>query len=777
MKSTILAVTLAAAGLGMFAEPATASGSGPSQPPTSEHAWAMRQILSDIQEMAGKPAAIPDAQVGSMIPWTPADPLTAFAAAQLGRSAVGGNSALADQYPALIHAGTEQLFAGSAVVSAALKANMRDPKAHEAAAILLGAFGLQEAAAAFTDHRWVMNRMTAHLAVAAALRGTAPMSVDGQLARAILDALVGRQKTALDALAVLGDPQADSPKAAWQRALMIRVTQDWRLLKTPATATRREKLEYFRARRAMLDGRSGLELELLREPPASDFARIAHLNSPGVEDGNEFVADSLMRELSELSKLYQREFKRPMPPSLPDAINDRAGLLMTSKSPRVLPWGAWAEFSQRHIAMAVADTDMHYRGMLGLPDRADELNEAIDDVLKTLRMFSVASISRHVDSESKQHDTTYLREATDVLVTMPEMITAAQWRTFEVVARDALTPSSVPSGRKWFIEPSGLVPYETSDRFKNTAISLAALRPLVEAQPHNSWILWRVDSWKGAPADLRAHVDGLISQRAPFELWALDRAIDRSTSRAEWEPLLRRGCALSPERCLALAGRLVPLDEHSAAVEYQRAFDHPGLDRVTAANSSEWLVFFYERNNEPQRARALAASASNVGSHRGMRTLARLLERRGEAEAAGELFEAIAERYPTATATLAGFLYRRVVVHRDTRFTTRWDAVRQRTFPNGLVPEPASTEKPAAGVYVDRDRPSSERVRLQVGDIIVGVDGWRVDNLEQFEMVLAFNDQLNTHKLTAWRGVLLSVGVPTAHGLGLETYPVKGWAQ
>ena len=126
---------------------------------------------------------------------------------------------------------------------------------------------------------------------------------------------------------------------------------------------------------------------------------------------------------------------------------------------------------------------------------------------------------------------------------------------------------------------------------------------------------------------------------------------------------------------------------------------------------------------------------------------------------------------------LAGFLYRRAVGHGDARFTRRWEEVSRKTFPNGLVPETQSAARPIAGVAVERDRPSSERVRLQVGDIVVGVDGWRVDNLEQFEMVLAFNDQLNTHKVTAWRGVLFSVGVPATHGLTLQTYPNNPWAQ
>ena len=256
-----------------------------------------------------------------------------------------------------MHATAAQLFAASDEVSKALKRNMRNPRAHEAAAIVLGAFGLQEAADDFSDHRWVMNRMTAHLAVAAALRGRgAPMSVDGQLAAAVLATLANRQAAALETIARMGDAQAGSPKGAWQRALALRISQDWRVLTSPATATRLEKLEYFRARRAILpDRRAGQELQELKETATADFSRILQSSTTSVEDGNQFVANSIVRELSEFARVYQRAFQRPMPAPLPGAINDRAGRLMVSGEPKVLSWGAWAEFSQRHLAMAIAD--------------------------------------------------------------------------------------------------------------------------------------------------------------------------------------------------------------------------------------------------------------------------------------------------------------------------------------------------------------------------------------------------------------------------------------
>ena len=771
MKAIILAVILTAASLAQ--SPALRT------PYTTERDWAIRQITTDIQEMAGKTGPVAW-NVAALTPWNPNDRLVAFAASQLGGITPISEETSRDRYAAFVQASAAHLFAESEAVSKALKHNMRDPHAHEAAALILGAFGLQEAADDLSDYRWVMNRMTAHLAIAAALRGPSGVpSVDGRLAGATLATFANRQSAALDMIARLGDITVDTPLAAWQRALIMRVTQDWQMLKTPATATRLEKLEYFRARRVTLsERRAGLELEDLKEPDAPDFARIVQSTITSVEDGYQFIAGGVVRELQELALAYHREFNRAMPNPPPDVVNERAGRLMASGEPRILPWGAWAEFAQRHIAMTIADTDRFYRRTLGLPDKADLLNKGIDSVLRPLRMFSIGSTGRRVGRDGNERDVTYFRDALDVLAAAPELITVNYWTFFETAAGRQRMSDRVPSRRSWFIEPSGEVPFDAGYRLTDPdAIPLNVHQGLIDAAPYDTQVLWTAVARQPRDAGLFDRGNTSIRARVGYDLWAIDREADRGTRREDWEPHLRRGCELAPDRCIDLAKRLAPIDEQAAAVEYERALNHPALDRVIAANNSEWLVFYYERNNEPQRARALAETAADAYSHTALRTLARLLERRGEVEEANKIFEAIVKRYPAAIETLAGFLYRRAVVHRDARFTKRWEEVRATTFPNGLLPENTSLIQPSAGVYVSRDSVASRRAQLHTGDIIVGVDGWRVDNKDQFEAVLAFGDQLNTHKISAWRGTLLTASLPTEHGMTLESYPPKGHQQ
>jgi hypothetical protein len=393
-------------------------------------------------------------------------------------------------------------------------------------------------------------------------------------------------------------------------------------------------------------------------------------------------------------------------------------------------------------------------------------------------MFSVASTSRRVGTAATEADVTYLREALEVLASSPELIPISYWTFFETAAAHEQLTGRVPPSRSWFVAPSAEVPYDAGYRLRDrvTVIPVRAHEALVEAAPSDVWVLATARTRRPSSPTLVARANTLVRERAGYDLWAIDIAANATETREEWEKYLRRGCELSPNRCLNLARRLSETDEQAAAAEFERALANPALDRVLAANNSEWLVFYYERNNEPGRARALAESAAKAHSHTGIRTLARLLERRGEVEAAAQLFETVAKRYPTsATSTLLGFLYRRAIVQRDARFARRWEEVKSGTFPNGLVPEATSADRPAAGVHVTADSPASRRVRLQAGDIIIGVDGWRVDNLDQFNAVWAFGDQLKTHRITAWRGALFTVSVPASHGMELDTHPLRGW--
>ena len=122
---------------------------------------------------------------------------------------------------------------------------MKNPRAHEAAALALAAFAIAEAAEGLSDTRWALNRATAHLAMAQALQRRAS-GVDSGLAAAALLALTDRQRTAIAALDAITGRHSRSRRVA----ALAQNTCDPGLENAgrPAAATRLEARILSRAR-------------------------------------------------------------------------------------------------------------------------------------------------------------------------------------------------------------------------------------------------------------------------------------------------------------------------------------------------------------------------------------------------------------------------------------------------------------------------------------------------------------------------------------------------
>jgi len=755
----------------------------------TEHAWAIRESVEDIVDMAASiRGSRPSLTVPpDLKPWT-VEQLAPLAAEAFGPSPAraSADSSLAEQYVGLADLTAASVVRASASVDTALRQNLRSARAHESAALVLAAFGLREAVgylSDISDVRWVLNRMTSHLAVAEALRvPDRTPGIDGQFARVAFLALSNRTASGLRALDQLDDRPGDPRYTAWKRALRLRLTDDWRITPVPAKALRIEKLEYFRARRKTLDSvRAGEELSKMAEPVAIDFARIVQAFRHGVEDGNDIVEPSLGGELLELSEVYRLVERRDLEPTLPDAVvNARPGRLMSEGAPRVIPWGAWAQFFQRHAGLYVSQIDDHYRRALGLPERADQLKPRLDALLGHLTLFPLAS-SKRTKGRGTEADLTYIRRAIELAVRAPELVSYGNWAFLEMGAQYTVVPSGMPERLTWFAPPSADVPYEAGARIRDFAgrVTTAQVHALVTEATSDVTLAARALMPRPESQKLVADVRAWFKVRGEYDLYAVDQGERWSRTLEEQLTWRRRACALAISRCTSLASLLAwSGDEAGAVQEYERAFRDPGMDLVAFSNTSAWLVSYYERSGQLDRAYDLAQRSAAVGSSPGLQTLGRLYERRNRLDEALGLFERIAARYDRSGDALAGFLYRQAVVAKRAAYLDRWRAVERLVFPSGLQPmPPAMPEQPASGVFIYDDSSMSRRVRLQIGDIIVGVDGWRVENKEQYDAVMEFTEPDALHKITAWRGVLITVELPQANGMDLQSYPLRGWIQ
>jgi hypothetical protein len=750
----------------------------------TEHDWAVREIASDVSEMANHRKVENAPVVVEGMPWHP-ETFVSYAASELGDAGdVAEEDDPAEQHGALLRMSVDAILKSNTDVSTALKRNLRNPRAHEAAALTLAAFALRESAEGLSNTRWALNRMTAHLAMAQALRnGESSSSIDGQLAEAALLALTHRQTTSAS---ILDGIETDAPEVlAWQRALRMRLNQNWKLLVEPVTATRLEKLEYFRARRMALRGtRAGQDLTDLKERVAPDFARVAALRSLSVEDGNDFVEDGIEGEIAEAAHVYQQMHGRRLNDSLPaDDINARAGRLLSAGDPQVLPWGAWAEFANRHIGMWAMHADNHYRRMLGLPDEADQLKRRLDVRLAHLMMYPVASMGRTKGQRGTEADMSRINEAIDVAVSAPELVSYDYWVFIENGSNYEPVKRGMPKRATWFVPASADVPYDLAHRAEGSigALKQPDIETLLDEAPNSMSLLSRVAQRHKTNEQLTAKVHELLEPRVAYDMYAIESAVNTARDADDRIALRRQACELSISQCLELADELKAKDEAAAAAEYEKAFANPALDPVAMTWSSRWLVYYYERTNQPGKATALARRSAAVGSSPGMQTLALLHEQRGQIDDAFRVFSEAAERYPDCcTPPLAAFLYRQGVIEKKPAYLVRWKVIEREVFSLTGGLQPMATEmktRPAHGVFVEEDSYWSRRAGLRAGDIIVGVDGWKVDNVEQLDAVLWFKPHAKTYQFTAWRGVLLTAEIPTRHGMTLKTHPLKGWIE
>jgi hypothetical protein len=751
---------------------------------TSEYAWANGEIAADIAEMArasGQGVADPGARRPD-VPWdVPA--YVDVARAHLGAAAdqpLPGN--LPDVHPELTAGTVTALLSAGDAVSAALGAAMRDPRAHEAAALVLAAFALAEASDDFTDVRWVLNRMTAHLAMAGALGGSRVPGVDGQLAAIALDVLANRQSRALQALAAF-DVGGSDGRAIWARALTMRVTQDWRVLKSPASASRLEKREYFRARRAAMPRRRATEdLADIGEAIAPDLTAIVESYVWGVEDGHDIVAESVERELAEARATYQRIHAQPMP-AMAQALNQRAARLMTAGRPRVLPWGAWAELHQRRLAMHVQEIDNLHRHMIGSRDAAEAEKTRLDAELAQLSLFALGATARTAGPNGKEADLSRMADAVALAARAPELIPHPTWVYLETGSKYEVVARAMPRASTWFAVPSPAVPFEAGLRLAGAGhrTASAALDALLEQAPHDRRLIQESLAQRRAGEPKPSRAMPALRARLAYDMSAMDMMVRNASGPAERAEAQRRMCELSARECAGLGATLAEMgDEAAAAASYEKAFADPALDAVVRANQAAWLVNYYYRQRRTRDATALAEEIASTGAWRGMVAAAYLYERLRRLDEADELYRRVTSRYDDP-AQMLGFYYREAVVRENAAFEARWKTALAESFPKGLQAAPTALppQPPARGVFVYKDSDASRKGGLRAGDIIVGLEGWRVDTQEQYAAINAFFEN-DTLKLTVWRGKVFELAVPAPGrllGTELRTHPMKGWIE
>jgi hypothetical protein len=623
--------------------------------------------------------------------------------------------------------------------------------------------------------------MTEHLAMATAV-GPAAASVDGRLAEAILCIFSGRQIRAMAIVDELDASASSGSVSAWTRALRMRLTDDWRQLADPRRATRLELREYFRARRATgQTTRATVELDQIGVRPDADWVRMISAYGRGVEDGW-LVTDAMDFERAEYESVYRQLHDDPIDPDPIAKLNAPATRAVVNGRLEVLPWGAWAEFAQRNLATVIYHADGFFRHSLAREGAADAAKLVLARQWSGLWAFPYATMSWHKGSRrANEGDTAYLQEAVDQLLAAPYRTPAILWAYIDTATRYEHMSRGVPPARAWYLRPQARTAYDAAARIENTGHvrSLDDMQRMLDAAPFDYWLGSQYLVTKSGQRTALADIERLAGKRMEYDLRPMRAAMKFKSGGEPALGLYQRMCEISVSECAGFAWNLILADRpDDAARAYERAFSDPALDAVTMSHQTEWLVNYYHEHHRDEEALALAARSAETGSDSGLMTAAHLYERLARFDDGEALYQKASERYDNP-AGLLGFYYRAVNVRKDTSYERRWQTARDKVFPDGLVDTPAGVDKPAHGVHVESGSASATARGIRSGDIIVAVDGWRVENVKQYRAVRAFPLD-GSFTLTIWRvdglhqvTIADKRFVPDFH---IATYPLEGWA-
>ena len=662
---------------------------------------------------------------------------------------------------ALLEPRTDVLLSESTTVSQQLTADPRDAFAHERAALLLAAFALRATESVAGDARPALASITAHLALARALRGGGEPGRAGRLAEAALETLVGREKAALAQLDSAVADGASAPEKSWARALRLRITGDWRIARAERSLTLLETLEEFRA--LVLGANDDIALEWLdaRDPvPLSAWGRIVLCAaSASMETSNRFADVELGRTLSDTMAVMHALRGAPADESsFFAALNETAGgsLRRDAGAPRieVLGWGLWAARFQRDLMFAIHN-GWKNRDMLGQPGDRAAYAEQTRSRFGRLATYALELRLQAEDGESYRRAMAAVRE---LAARSPERLTGWDWYATLNPTAFGPVPPDMPDPNRWFrpalvqgtLLDFDLRPKQLVELKKATSAEVAALH---EMAPHNLHVsMFAAERIPVANRNAAAFAT-LYGPLAEFHLPTMG-----AIAQAAWyDPpdfRARQGalCQIDAHYCLLLGYRLAELGfADEAAVAYQKGIDGT-RDRVEAANESLWLVDYYFDHGQLKKAEAVARSAAAAYSEDGLFTMARLMERMGRMRDAEEHYRRILDRYRDSTL-LAGFYYRRARVERKPEYEARLRDALALALPSGLEPldRTSLTGPPSDGVRIRTVNDNTKRCGIQFGNVIVGLDGFRVRSVDAYYTVRALS-QSPKMKLVVWRG-------------------------
>ena len=463
----------------------------------------------------------------------------------------------------------------------------------------------------------------------------------------------------------------------------------------------------------------------VRPEAIPDWGLIA-LNAGGlsVETGNRFADISIMMEVAEAGEVLT--VLRGAPPdeaAFLEALDERPGRIVTRDATgqarlAVLGWGLWADRAQRDLVYELAVGAYYRSWLLGQPGEQRAFAERSRERFGRLDLYPVALRGHARDAVQYRAAMAAVRE---LAIRSPERLTGGHWQLFRTKEDFASMPGDLPDESSWFrpaLPPGTLLDAERRLLVLPGLQTLGGdeTSTLRELAPHNVALARLAASRQPGAKRSVADLVAVYGPLADFDVDLMGKLADA----AWYDPVgfrERQGalCEVMPERCFLLGYRLAEMGfPDEAALAYQKGFDRAN-DRVWASNECRWLVDHYFDRGETGKAEAVARTAAEVYSEKGLFTMARLMERMGRLREAEEHYRRILDRYDSPDE-LAGFYYRRARVEKKTAYEAKLRDALALALPSGL--EPLARAKlpssPTDGVVFKSENDNTKRCGIKV---------------------------------------------------------------
>jgi len=623
----------------------------------------------------------------------------------------------------------------------------RDARLHEQAALLWASHGLRESDGEVGDDRPFLNGVTAHLALARALRTAGPPSPDAQIAAAALDALLFRQ---VDAMATLDALQAESAAPVWATALRLRITRDPRLVPSASRPSRLEMVEALRAIRRSQSCRAALaRARAWHLPRAADWTRsVASL--PGCPEP----------EASDLADGYLELQARDAAALIGDASARDLGAILSSLSAAaheelswspasIVPRQVLADAGQRHVVSAFLLV-LRSVSRLGLPQEVRRLNLATEALREDLPQRALLDMALESAARMRPGEFSPPQETCDQIARLiadrPDLLPPTWWPQTRQCQRNNLL--SMVKQRDWdtqVITPGtarkGAGPWMTGP--------LAAGSAMEEACRRAPWAPWLAlnflrTNYRGEPPSAAVRI--AYDKDLEYDVEAMEGAVfvlhDDDTTVAT---LSERVCEIDPEKCSRYAGQVADLGRADSAERMWKRAMASARDTITLSNGLQGYVeLLLDRGDTPEAVR-VARFAAKVYSSGGLETLGYAYERLGRFDEAAREYALVTQRYDDM-AVENQFYIRYGQRRPDERFGEQRERALAEVFPKGLQRKSLADFQGSihgGGTFLGGANLTRglRRLGLTLGDFVVSMDGFAVESQAQLDSILTFTDE------------------------------------